>query len=166
MPFGAAQNSGRRRAARSRTEVFDKYYFPAKWEANEMEALVGFLGLEDPSLSSTKLGGIRGGSLRGSSGGKKGGSGNGSGSGSGNAGGGRRGAGENGGRRRGGRLTASWNSLQGSPSSGEGGAAPAVSGAVGGLSSSFTSLFKDSAGKLTKPLVSCASFRVSGLLFS
>mmetsp|Transcript_37338 Transcript_37338/g.78759 ORF Transcript_37338/g.78759 Transcript_37338/m.78759 type:complete len:757 (-) Transcript_37338:187-2457(-) len=52
-----------------RTEVFDKYYFPAKWEANEMEALVGFLKLEDPA-SKVGGGGMRGGSLRGS--GKKG----------------------------------------------------------------------------------------------
>mmetsp|Transcript_56541 Transcript_56541/g.120084 ORF Transcript_56541/g.120084 Transcript_56541/m.120084 type:complete len:732 (+) Transcript_56541:26-2221(+) len=51
-----------------RTEVFDKYYFPAKWEANEMESLVGFLKLEDPS--SKIGGGMRGGSLRAS--GKKG----------------------------------------------------------------------------------------------
>ena len=50
-----------------RTEVFDKYYFPAKWEANEMEALIGFLKLEDPYLKKASVvGGIRGGSLRGS----------------------------------------------------------------------------------------------------
>eukprot|EP00571_Detonula_confervacea_P009854 CAMPEP_0172301438 /NCGR_PEP_ID=MMETSP1058-20130122/3326_1 /TAXON_ID=83371 /ORGANISM="Detonula confervacea, Strain CCMP 353" /LENGTH=716 /DNA_ID=CAMNT_0013011551 /DNA_START=78 /DNA_END=2228 /DNA_ORIENTATION=+ len=47
-----------------RTEVFNMYYFPAKWEANEMEALIGFLKLEDPSLKTG--GSIRGGSLRGS----------------------------------------------------------------------------------------------------
>ncbi|KAL7554417.1 hypothetical protein ACHAWF_017854 [Thalassiosira exigua] len=48
-----------------RTEVFDKYYFPAKWEANEMEALVRFLKLEDPMSKASKGGaGVPRGNLR------------------------------------------------------------------------------------------------------
>ena len=31
-----------------RTEVFDKYYFPEKWEQKEMNDLIDFLNLEDP----------------------------------------------------------------------------------------------------------------------
>mmetsp|Transcript_5429 Transcript_5429/g.13589 ORF Transcript_5429/g.13589 Transcript_5429/m.13589 type:complete len:737 (-) Transcript_5429:63-2273(-) len=98
-----------------RTEVFDKYYFPAKWEASEMEALARFLKLEDPTA---KMGvGLRGGSLRGS--GKK------------------PSTNENGNRKA--RQTSmSWQS-------GERG--------DGGLSSSITSSFKDSAEKLSKLLV-------------
>ncbi|KAL7491317.1 hypothetical protein ACHAWT_001365 [Skeletonema menzelii] len=31
-----------------RTEVYDKYYFPEKWEQKEMNDLIGFLNIEDP----------------------------------------------------------------------------------------------------------------------
>jgi len=33
-----------------RTEVFDKYYFPHKWETKEMDSLILCFGLEDPAL--------------------------------------------------------------------------------------------------------------------
>ena len=51
-----------------RTEVFDKYYFPANWETCEMEALIGYLKLEDPSARKRNStgGDSRHGSLRGS----------------------------------------------------------------------------------------------------
>ncbi|KAL7536227.1 hypothetical protein ACHAXR_007003 [Thalassiosira sp. AJA248-18] len=105
-----------------RTEVFDKYYFPAQWEANEMEALVGFLKLEDPSM---KIGvGIRGGSMRGSGKAKE------------------NGTGRRVGSRQSRQMSGSWQ--------GPDTASPSTNG---GLSSSFTSL-KDSAGKLSKLLVS------------
>jgi len=36
-----------------KTEVFDTYYFPQKWEISEMEALIKYFGLEDPTFKST-----------------------------------------------------------------------------------------------------------------
>jgi len=114
-----------------RTEVFDKYYFPAKWEANEMEALVGFLKLEDPS--SKVGGGMRGGSRR-RSGNKKG---------------KRSTLGDSSvlrGGRKAGNMSCSWQSGD-----------PNASFDGGGLSSSLTLTLK-SAGKLSKLLVSIARF--------
>ena len=49
-----------------RTEVFDKYYFPAQWESAEMEAITNFLKLEDPSSSSKASGSRPGKELTGS----------------------------------------------------------------------------------------------------
>ena len=126
-----------------RTEVFDKYYFPAKWEANEMEALINFLKLEDPSSKAKSGGGIRGGSMRqnndlsNSFTGK-----------SSRGGGGRRGS------RRATTATSIVGGTSGSWQSGD----TNSPGSTGGLGASITSSFKlglgDSAGKLTKLLVS------------
>ena len=41
----------------NRTEVFDKYYFPAQWETTEMESIINFLKLEDPFSGSMTGGG-------------------------------------------------------------------------------------------------------------
>ncbi len=113
-----------------RTEVFDKYYFPAKWEQNEMEALIGFLKLQDPASKSG--GGMRGGSLRGSGNSEKS-----------KFGGSGRGGGKLGGRgRRRSTTASSWQAGE-----------AALSGSGTSLSSSITSSFKDSAGKLSKLLV-------------
>lgn len=39
-----------------RTEVFDKYYFPEKWEQMEMNALIDFLNLDDPTINNGRSG--------------------------------------------------------------------------------------------------------------
>lgn len=39
-----------------RTEVFDKYYFPEKWEQMEMNALIDFLNLDDPTVNNGRSG--------------------------------------------------------------------------------------------------------------
>jgi len=41
----------------NRTEVFDKYYFPAQWETTEMESIINFFKLEDPFSGSITGGG-------------------------------------------------------------------------------------------------------------
>ena len=125
-----------------RTEVFDKYYFPAKWEANEMEALINFLKLEDPSSKAKSGGGIRGGSMRqnndlsNSFTGK---------------------SSRGGGGRRGNRRATTATSIGGTSGSWQSGDTNSP-GSTGGLGASITSSFKlglgDSAGKLTKLLVS------------
>ena len=125
-----------------RTEVFDKYYFPAKWEANEMEALINFLKLEDPFSKAKSGGGIRGGSMRqnndlsNSFTGK---------------------SSRGGGGRRGNRRATTATSIGGTSGSWQSGEANSP-GSTGGLGASITSSFKlglgDSAGKLTKLLVS------------
>ena len=48
-----------------RTEVFDKYYFPAQWESAEMEAITKILKLEDPSSTGSRPGKELAGSGRG-----------------------------------------------------------------------------------------------------
>lgn len=39
-----------------RTEVFDKYYFPEKWEQMEMNDLIDFLNLDDPLANKGRAG--------------------------------------------------------------------------------------------------------------
>ena len=103
-----------------RTEVFDKYYFPQKWETKEMESLISFFGLEDPAL---RCGGSSGR---------------------------RRGSGNSKNRSS---STDRRSRLRGSKGS-SGGEGKGSSSSLDVLSSSLTSSLKDSAGKLTKLIVS------------
>lgn len=111
----------------SRTEVFDKYYFPHKWETKELESLTSFLGLEDPTL---RCGGGSGSRRRGSF----------TQSGSGTS-------------KHRSSSTDRRSRRRGSKGS-SGGDGNGSSNSLDMLTSSLTSSFKDSAGKLTKLIVS------------